>query len=155
MPAYVVQGRDPRRIATAVVRYQLREPRFALVLVACLAAFAIVGAFSGPRGSLGGVVFALIVIVLVTEFKRRQLALQLARRGFRPGSTLETAADDEALSVVAPHGTAQYPWHRIAHARTINSIALFRLAGPRIVIAVPVEAMPEGWSARVGAAPPP
>ena len=149
MAAYVVSRRDPRRIATAVVLYQLQQPRFALGLLGALAVFAAAGAFSGASGALAGVVIALVVIVLVTEYKRRQLALQLARRGYRPGSTVEASADELELTVTAATGSGRHPWAEIEHVRVVNGIVLFRMRAARFVVAVPMAAMPDGWAERM------
>ena len=149
MPAYVVQRRDPQRIADAVMRYQVTQPRFVLTVVLVLVFVAALGSVRGGGGALLAVVAFAVLIVLVLAVKRGRLARTLTARGFRPGSTLDAAADGDGLTITASTGSGRHPWGEIDHVRLLNGIVLFRLAAARFVVAVPREALPEGVLERI------
>ncbi len=133
-----------------MIRYQLVQLRFVLTVVVVLAGVALLG---GSYGSGGGAVFAVVffavLMVLVIAYKRGQLAKTLAARGYRPGATVEAHADDEALCVIASTGSARHPWADIEHVRVVDGIVLFRMRAARLVVAVPVKAMPDGALQRI------
>ncbi|WP_375484406.1 hypothetical protein [uncultured Jatrophihabitans sp.] len=149
MPPYTVQRRDPRRVADAVIRYQLAQPRLALTV----AVVALVAVFGGASAGVGGAVLAALAVVvlvsLVVLYKRGQLAKTLGRRGFRPGTALDATMDETGLTVTTPDGSGRHPWTEIEHVRVIKDVVLFRPAAARFVVALPVEALPDGALERV------
>lgn len=149
MPSHVVARRDPQRVAGAVIRYQVGQPRFLSTMFVVLVGVALLGSTQGAGAAVLAVLVFVVLVVLVVGFKRGQLVKALAARGYRPGSTVEASADELELTVTAATGSGRHPWSEIQHVRVVNGIVLFRMRAARFVVAVPMAAMPEGWAERV------
>lgn len=147
---YVVRPVDPRRIADAVITYQLRQPRFLLAALFAMLVFAVCGGIT--YGVPGAVVGALIMVVMqggVVSFKRAQLRRLMTVRGYRPGSTIETDFDDTGFRIATELGSGDHPYGWVADVAELRDIVVFRLREARLVIALPREALPDGAIPRV------
>ncbi len=150
--SYVVQPADPRRIADAVIAYQVQQPRFLGAALFAIAVFAAAGGIT--YGASGAVVGALIMIVLqglVVVFKRAQLHRLMAARGYRPGSSIEAAFDDASFRIVTERGSGDHPYDWVADVRELRGVVVLRLREARLVIALPREVVPDGAVQRVRA----
>lgn len=147
---YVVRPADPRRIADAVITYQLRQPRFLLAALVATLVFAVSGGLT--YGVPGAIVGALIMVAMqggVVSFKRAQLRRLMAVRGYRPGSTIGTDFDDTGFRIATEHGSGDHPYEWVADVAQRRDVVVFRLREARLVIALPREALPDDAIQRV------
>lgn len=144
MPSYVVTRRDARRCAGAVIRYQVIQPRFWGASLLAVVVFAVVG---GLTHGTGGAILAVLICVLleagVVAFKRGQLGKIMAARGYRPGSTITTSFDAETFTIATELGSGAHDYRLVTDARQIGDVVLFRLGAAHMVLALPVEVIPD------------
>ena len=150
--SYVVQPADPRRIADAVITYQVQQPRFLAAALVAIAVFAVSGGLTyGVPGAVVGAVIMIVLQGLVVAFKRAQLHRMMAVRGYRPGSTIEAAFDDASFRIVTERGSGDHPYDWVADVRELRGVVVLRLREARLVIALPREVVPAGAVQRVRA----
>lgn len=147
---YTVTPADPRRVAAALVRCQVRQPRFWVPLAAMVAVLALLGwARFGGTGAVAAVLFLGVVVAGVIAFRQRKLRPALATYGFRPGSVLTAEFDDAQVSISNEAGAARHSYTDIADARLVGGVVVLRLRDAGLLVALPRELVPDDVRARL------